>query len=102
MTEKPTIKKREANKNKQKETKNLTETGTTEQAFVFLCESLVFWEKKSERAIPSFCSFGQEQREQFPLLQRARRAMKSDSLFCFGHRKSEKLVKSTNLKRIIL
>ena len=36
-----------------------------------------------KRAYPSFCSFGKEWRERFPLLQRARRAMNCDSLFCF-------------------
>ena len=49
-----------------------------------------------------FIFFCKERQEQFPLLQRTRRVMKSDSLFCFGHKKWKSMVKRTNLKRITL
>ena len=52
--------------------------------------------------ITFFIFFCKERQEQFPLLQRTRRAMKSDSLFCFGHKKWKSMVKRTNLKRITL
>ena len=68
MTEKPTIKKREANKNKQKETKNLTETGTTEQDFVFCVNHLFFGRKRAK--------------ERFPLFALLVKSDESNSLFC--------------------
>ena len=49
--------------------------------FGFSCESLVFWEQKSKSLLSLFLK---EQQEWFPLLQRARRAMKNVSLFCLG------------------
>ena len=49
---------------------------------------------KSEGAICSFkranCFFHSFCKERFTLLQRARKAMKSESLFYFGHKKREK------------
>ena len=77
--------------------------------FGFSCESLFL---ESERAIHSFkrvnhfchsfCKECQEQLEQIPLLQRARRAMKSNSFFCFGHKNGKSMVRRTNLKQIPL
>ena len=53
---------------------------------------------ESETAFRFCRSFAKERREEFPLLQIARRAMKSYSLFCFGHKKENSRVKRTNFK----
>ena len=64
--------------------------------FCFLCELFVFWEWKSKSEIHSFqsanhsgCSLLMSDGSECHLLQRARRTMMSDLLFCFGHKRGK-------------
>ena len=70
---------------------------------LIFCVNRSFFESK--RAIHSVkganCScrsFGKERWERFPLLQRSRRVMQSDSLCCFWPKKGKSRLKRTNWK----
>ena len=54
------------------------------------------------RANRAGCSFLMSDKSEYHLLPRARHMMKSNLLFCYGHKKGKSMVKRTNLKQITL